>query len=107
MEQFLARHGIKHNSCALYHPETNGMVERFSRVLKGTIEVAKSAGLDWREEIFKKVEIYGLSPHTITKRTPFELFRGRRANTLVAPTWVNDMQNSRDVNCRKNDWKFG
>lgn len=34
MEQFLVQHGIKHKRCALYHPETNGMVERFNRVLK-------------------------------------------------------------------------
>lgn len=68
--------------------------------------MAKSTGLDWCDEIFKKVEIYRLSPHARTKKTPFELFRGRRASTLVAPTWVNYLRNAQGANCDGHDWKL-
>lgn len=38
--QFLETNGIKHTKSALYHPQANGQVEIFNRVLKSTIQLA-------------------------------------------------------------------
>lgn len=63
MELFLRNRGIVHKKCSLYHPETNGAIERFNKVLKETIAWAKSAGLKWKDEVCKKVENYSYPTH--------------------------------------------
>ncbi|KAJ1092923.1 hypothetical protein NDU88_006033, partial [Pleurodeles waltl] len=54
MYEFLASRGILHKKSALYHPETNGMVERFNRTLKETIQVARLTGRSWIEAVKSK-----------------------------------------------------
>ena len=38
---FVASSGIKHNLTALYHPQSNGATERFNKVLKEGLTVAR------------------------------------------------------------------
>lgn len=106
MEEFLSNCSIKHKKCALYHPEGNGMVEHFNRVLKGTIDLAKQNSLNWKKEVIRKVEFYRVTPHAITGRTPFELLKGRTPNTLVAPFWINDTESKRSLEGSDDDWKL-
>ncbi|XP_078518999.1 vomeronasal type-2 receptor 26-like [Lissotriton helveticus] len=65
------------------------MIERFNRVVKESVMLAKSQSLNWKEEVQRKIEEYRLSPHSTTGKTPFLLLRGRVPNTVVEPTWVD------------------
>lgn len=56
MVKFLESKGIVHKRSALYHPETNGVVERFNRVLKETIQRALSNNVSWEVEVKDKVK---------------------------------------------------
>ncbi|XP_078503492.1 fibrocystin [Lissotriton helveticus] len=76
IESFLKKRGNKHKKCSLYHPETNGMVDRFNRVIKETISWAKNAGLNWKEQVLKMVENYRVTPQSSTGQSPFILFKG-------------------------------
>ncbi|KAJ1188714.1 hypothetical protein NDU88_005471, partial [Pleurodeles waltl] len=106
MEEFLKKCGIKHKLCALYHPECNGLVERFNRVLKETISLAKDNRLNWKQEVIKKVAVYRHTPHSTTGQIPFVLFRGRRGNTILEPHWVNEFLEEKGRKSFNKDWEF-
>lgn len=89
MEEFLLLRGIKQTRCSLYHSETNGMAERFNRVLKKAIQISWSQNRDWRSEIIERMKLYSLTPHSTSNRTPFEVFRENRPNTIMYPVWMN------------------
>ena len=105
MKVFLEGLGVKQKLTSLYHPESNGMVERFNRVLKETIKIAKSNGLNWKTEAKKRVEIYRFTPHSTTGKTPFQLFRGRDAYTEVCPPWVGCKTKKEGVNPAGTKWR--
>lgn len=44
-KEFLSRNGISQTFTSIYHPAGNGIVERFNRVLKNAIQLAKEAVL--------------------------------------------------------------
>ena len=85
---FLKSLGVKQKFTFLYHPESNGVVERFNRLLKETIKLAKDNDLNWKDRISRRVELYRFTPHSTTGKTPFQLFRGREACTEICPPWV-------------------
>ncbi|XP_069063748.1 retrotransposon-like protein 1 [Pleurodeles waltl] len=88
MRDFLSSRGIVHKKCALCHPETNGMVERFNRTLKETVQLAKVNGVDWESWVETKVEEYRFTPHSSTGQTPFLLFKKRVPHTKIDPPWL-------------------
>lgn len=53
VETFLKRNGIQHNKTSVYHPSGNGAVERFNRVIKGTIQIACKNRRNWEAEVKK------------------------------------------------------
>ena len=73
MGAFLKEYGVNHKRSALYHPETNGMVERFNRVLKEVIQIAKSDGEPWKDVVKNRIQVYRFTPHSTTGNSPFEL----------------------------------
>ena len=76
-QEFVKRHGIKHKTTSVYHPADNGAVERFNRVVKGTIQLAVRAKLNWRKEVLNMIWCYRITPCTSTGHSPFALMRGR------------------------------
>ncbi|KAJ1105890.1 hypothetical protein NDU88_003294 [Pleurodeles waltl] len=87
---FLRERGVKHKKAALYHPESNGIVERFVKVLKESVQQALTSGGNWKVAIRKKVRDYRFTPHSSSGIAPFQLFRGRRANTEMMLLWVSE-----------------
>ena len=85
---YLADRGIVHKRSSIYHPETNGAVERFNKTLKDSIQLARANNLKWKETLQERINAYRMSPHSTTGKTPFKLFRGRMPNTRLAPGWV-------------------
>ena len=61
-----------------FHPQGNGMCERFNRSLMdmlGTLELSKKK--DWKSYLAPVVHAYNAARHTSTKYTPFFLLFGR------------------------------
>ena len=76
---------IKHQFTTIYHPECNGMIERFHRFLKQRLAIKAVGsklnyweGDDWDIFIPSILFAYNQSVHTITKKAPFELLYGQK-----------------------------
>ena len=72
--------GIAKTRTSPYHPQSDGMVERFNRTLKRELgkRLAQAAG-EW-DQVLGQVELaYNTTPHSSTGFTPFFLVHGREA----------------------------
>ena len=71
---------IKKLNTSAYHPQTDGMVERFNRTL--TDMIAKYAvvhGNQWDHYLNYLLFAYRVKPHSSTGASPFQLLNGRDA----------------------------
>ena len=76
--------GIKHRMTTAYHPQSNGLDERYNQTLVNT--VAKFAQKDqhtWDKKLSELVYAYNTAVHDSTKCTPFETMFGRQARLPV------------------------
>jgi integrase-like protein len=77
-ERFL----IKHKFSSPYHPQTNGMVERFNRTLCESLAKVKGTD-DWDIHIPAVLLAYRTKKHATTGYTPFQLVYGRQATLPI------------------------
>ena len=90
--------GTEHRVASAYHPQTNGLTERFNQTLKGSlIQVVNEKQNDWDEKIMFSYRyeafciciiilnriIYRTSIHASTGYTPFFLMHFREAKLPV------------------------
>lgn len=70
--------GIKKVNTTAYHPQTDGLVERFNRTLTDMLaKTAQADGKDWDQRLPYVLFAYRSSPQTSTGESPFYLLYGR------------------------------
>ena len=84
--QFLQSNGIKHTAVPAYHPASNGPAERSVQILKraltkDVLEADGKASLPLSHRLANFLFMYRNTPHTVTGRTPAELFLKRQVRT--------------------------
>jgi hypothetical protein len=80
VESLMERFQIKHNLSTPYHPQTNGLVERFNRTLcESLAKLSIDHGNEWDSYIAPTLFAYRTSRHATTKIAPFFLVYGREA----------------------------
>jgi hypothetical protein len=88
-----------------YHPETDGLTERFNRTLKTMLtNYNNETQSDWDEHLNKLAFAYNISTHSTTTVTPFELMFGRKAKLpidIFYDSLKKDEQTSVDVGDRE------
>lgn len=80
LQGLMEKFSIKHLMSTPYHPQTNGLVERFNRTLGEALARTAAEHLDeWDKYIAPVLFAYRTTKHTTTKMTPFYLVYGREA----------------------------
>lgn len=81
--EFLRRENIEHLTSAIYHHETNGVVERFNRTLEEMIRTNCAQSADWDREVNKCLTAYQTTVHKSTRRAPYEVVYGKRPSLPI------------------------
>ena len=72
----MCQNGIQYVMSALYHPATNGWVERALRTLKGEVKKLKEG--DIHTKLARFLFSYLITPQSTTGVSPAELLIGKR-----------------------------
>src|SRR5215213_5578364 len=83
VEKLCEKFKIKHKLSSPYHPQTNGLVERFNRTLCETLAKISEKEDQWDEHIEPALFAYRTIKHGTTKKTSFFMAYGREA---ILPT---------------------
>ena len=78
--------GFHHILCTTYHPQSNGLTERFNATF--VIQLAKLTDREsnnWDQFLHSIVFAYNTGQHSSTNFSPFELLYGRQANLPTDP----------------------
>jgi transposase InsO family protein len=83
--EFLRRNHVKHKLTPVYHPSSNGQIERGVRTLKQSLLKQltddRTADGTLQHKIDSWLFAYRNTRHTLTKVSPAEVFLGRRPRT--------------------------
>src|SRR5256886_14567823 len=79
IEHLLKTFNIKHLLSSPYHPQTNGLVERFNRTLCEALAKVSEKENQWDEYLEQVLFAYRTTKHATTKKTPFFMIYGREA----------------------------
>ena len=70
---------MRHDKTSAYHPQSNGLCERFHKTLKISLSLVVNKGKNnWDTFIPDMVAAYRTTPHSVTKETPCFLMFGRQ-----------------------------
>lgn len=75
---------------SVYHPGANGVVERFHRVLRASVQSAILQHNPWKATVTEFLQVVRATPHAITGLSPFELLHGRKMHTSSRPFTISD-----------------
>lgn len=93
--------GVKSIKTSAYHPQTDGMVEKFNGTLKAGLKkyISQFDG-QWDKALPYVLFAYRETPHTTTGLTPFELTFGRTPKgplDVLKSEWTRHQQHDEDV----------
>jgi hypothetical protein len=86
VDGLLKQFEIRHLLSTPYHPQTNGLVERFNRTLCESLAKITEGKEDWDQHIAPVLFAYRTAKQASTKMTPFYLLYGRKPQMPTTDT---------------------
>ena len=80
--------GTKKVNTSAYHPQTDGLVERFNRTKTDMLAKTVERGADWDERLPYVLFAYRASEHASTGQSPFMLLMGETHSFLPNSIWL-------------------
>lgn len=81
--EFMHNNAINHIKTAPYMPKSNGQVERYVQTFKQSLMKQTANGADWRRAVQSFLFSYRNMNHSLTGKSPAELFLGRRLRSRL------------------------
>nr|XP_006823369.1 PREDICTED: uncharacterized protein K02A2.6-like [Saccoglossus kowalevskii] len=81
-QKFMLYNGIKHVTCAPFHPSSNGLAERAVQTFKNGVKKMKQG--DIKTRVLRFLFRYRSSPHCVTGATPAKLSMNRELRTHLS-----------------------
>jgi len=91
IKELMSKLGTNHHFSTPYHPQTNGLVERFNRSLCESIAKLVEKIKDWDLLIPSILFAYRTAKNPATKMTPFYLVYGREAQLPIHPSSTGEL----------------
>ena len=86
LKQTLQAYGITKSRTTAYHPQGDGMVERFNRSLLQLLRTYTQKEADWELHLPLALYAYRTAAHSTTGVSPFEMMFGRASKHDASPT---------------------
>src|SRR2546429_7126046 len=83
VDELCRKFEIKHKLSSPYHPQTNGLVERFNRTLCEALAKVSEKENQWDKYIEQVLFAYRTTKYATTKRTPFFMTYGRETTLPI------------------------
>ena len=99
MDRLEVHTGFRHRVTSAYHPQSNGLDERFNQTLKTSLQrLVNEHQTNWDELIDDVLFAYRTSRQDSTKYTPFFLMHGREARLPIdVQLSVKDQSDTSDI----------
>ena len=92
--------GTEHRVTSAYHPQTNGLTERFNQTLQtALLKVVNETQTDWDEHLPAVLFAYRTSQQKVTKLTPFEVMFCRYVMALLMGSCMFEIILSKSLAC--------
>lgn len=78
MQTFCSGNGIILHNTIPYWPQMNGEVERQNKDTLKRLKISQIEKKDWKQNLLRFLMMYNSTPHSVTGKTPSELFYGRQ-----------------------------
>src|SRR4051794_8497807 len=96
VKKLMEKFKINHLLSTPYHPQTNGLVERFNRTLCESLAKLSLKNNDWDLYIAPTLFAYRTTKHSTTKIEPFFLVYGRSARLPIDPLETENLRAEND-----------
>jgi hypothetical protein len=91
LHELLQKFEVPHRMSTPYHPQTNGLVERFNRTLIEALAKTTTSHIkNWDQYIAPILFAYRTNEHSVTKMSPFFLVYGRDAKLPMDSTKMEE-----------------
>lgn len=101
-KNYCKEHAITILNTIPYWPQMNGEVERQNRDVLKRLKISQLEKKDWKEDLLQYMIMYNSTPHSVTGRTPSELFYRRQFRDKI-PNATDIRNNVFDEEVRERD----